>query len=254
VPPAGQVTQYRTDLDVWLRTPLIPHADTVTPTVRIRMHVRRTITAADTVSLTFTDVTDSSHFELPSIAAGTPWLGTTDDLLRGLTTETRIEAAGRGVTTRLIAAPALPPELPNLVRGIVGLALTCTRLSTFALPDHPVHPGDSWTDSLRYDLERPRALEGATVGGSGVGTATFRFERLETRDGRRIAVITSVARVDASAQDAVSSAAMSFSGTASVELGLDSGRLERAEMEIAGSMLTRAGPIPVRLHLTQQIR
>ena len=253
-PAVGQVTAYRTELHAWLRTPLLAQADTAVPTVRIVMFLQRTVTSADSTLLTFSDVTDSSRIDLPSFGVAVPWLVPRDDLMHGLTTETRIEAGGRGVTTRVVAAPALPPELPNLIRGIVTLAITGTRLATFALPDHPVSPGDTWTDSLRYDLDRPHELEAATVGGGGTGTATFRFERLETRAGRRIAILTAVAQADASAQETAGTAIIRFSGTARVELGLDAGRLERAEMDIAGAMLTRAGMIPVRLHLAQQAR
>ncbi len=252
-PPVGQSTPYRTDLTVWLRTPLLS-TDTVSPTATLRLYQRRTVTASDAAVLVFTDVTDSSSLAFPAFGGGVPVPGATGDLMRGLATETRIEAGGRGVATRLVAAPALPPGMPGILRGVVSLALTSTRLSTFALPDRPVRPGDTWTDSLRYDLERTPGLEETSLALGGIGTARIHFERLRVRSGRRIASLVAVAEADASTLEGGASATMRLTGTARIDLDLDAGRLERSEMDLAGSMLTRAGLVPVRLHLTQQAR
>jgi len=151
----------------------------------------------------------------------------------------------------VVAAPAVPAQLPSLLRGIIGLATSAARLTTFSFQDRPVVPGDRWTHTLRSELSGDRPLEATSVSGAGIGRAEFRFDHLERSGGRRIAVISATTQTDAAGQEPSASATLRFTGTARLELDLDTGTPIRTEMTVQGVMAGRTGSTPVRLHLVQ---
>jgi len=250
-PPVGQSTGYASDVATWVRSPLLAQADTTQPGVRIRMHERRAVIASDSASYTFRDVTDSSSFEIPALAGSMPWLAAAGDMLRGMVTETVVRSGRDAATTRVVSAPPVPPQLPALLRGVVGLAVAGTRLATFAFPAHPVAPGAAWTDTLRYELSRDPAATGEAARGTGIGIVRFRFERLERRDGHAVAIVVATTGGEAAAQEVGASATMTFTGTARLELDLDAALVTRTELDVEGTMVTRSGRIPLRMRLVQ---
>jgi len=252
-PSSGSV-KYRTDVDAWFTAVALSQGDPALPTVRIAVWATRTTTSDDSGRVVYTDVVDSSRFDLPRIRDVQPQLAPTSDLLRGMRIQTRTDPLGRGVTTRVLVAPNLPPDLPVLIRGAQGLAITGLRLATFSLPAAPARAGDTWTDSLRYQLGADRDLRNMLLTGGGVGEATFRLDRVESRGAARVAVVSAAGQVIAAAQDAATASTMVVSTTSEGELDVDSGRLLRARTEMSGPMATRLGIIPVRLVMvTQQI-
>jgi len=251
-PATGQIIHYRTDVDAWLSTPLLPQGDPALPTFRIALFSNRTATQPDSGTVIFSDVTDSSRFEMPRIRDVQPQLAPSGDYMRGMRTETLVDQRGRSVSTRVLAAPAMPADLPVLIRGMQSLALAGQRLSTFSLPPFPVRPGDTWTDSVSYDLGADQSVAGAMVTGGGAGLADFRFVRLEQRGAVRVAVLTATGRVSAGAQDVVSSTTLFVSATAEMDVDVATGQVIRSQMELSGPMATRLGMIPVRLRLVMQ--
>jgi len=248
-PAAGQVIRMRADMDAWLRTPLFAGADTTQPTAQVTSFITRIITSPDAQQIELTDHTDSSTFDFPAMRGMMPAAGS-GDLLRGMRTMSRLDPRARSVATMVVEAPNLPTGMPALIRGVQGLTVAIARLTTVSLPEQPVRPGDTWTDSLTFDLANVPGLTGVGVVGAGTGQATMRFERIEHRFGARIAVITAVATANAGAGDAAQAATLNISATSTVDLDLDAGRFVRSETLLAGPLVTRLGVIPVRVRAT----
>jgi hypothetical protein len=253
-PAVGQILHYRTDVDAWLNTQLLPQGDPALPTFRIALYTNRTATHPDSGMIIFTDVTDSSRFEMPRIRDVQPQLAPAGDYMRGMRTETLVDRRGRSVSTRVLTAPAMPQDLPVLIRGMQSLALTGQRLSTFSFPAFPIRPGDTWTDSVRYDLGADQSIAPALVTGGGAGLATFRFERIEQRGAVQVAVLTAAGRVSAGAQDVALSSTLIVSASAQMDVDVATGLVLRSQMDMQGPMATRLGTIPVRIRLVMQAR
>lgn len=251
-PAAGQVTRFRAVMDAWLRSPLFAGADTIQPTAHVTSYITRIVTTApDSQRIELTDHTDSSTFDFPALRGFMPAAGT-GDLLRGMRTMTRLDSRARGVATMVVEAPNLPTGMPALIRGVQGLTVAISRLASVSLPEQPVRPGDTWTDTLTFDLANVPGLTGVGVQGTGSGLATMRFERVEQRYGARIAVLTAVATANAGAADETQSATLNLSATSTVDLDLDAGRFVRSQTLLAGPLVTRLGVIPVRVRMTIQ--
>jgi hypothetical protein len=249
----NRTVRYRTEVDAWVRSPLLPAGDTAMPTMHILLWSVRTTDRPDSSGrIVFIDRTDSSHYDMPAIRAAMPEMATSGDLMRGMRTETRLDERGRGLTTRVLETPNMPQDLPVLVKGIQGLAVTTIRLGLFSLPDRPVEPGDTWNDSLRYDQQGAAGLQQTLVTAAGVGYATYRLERIETRAGQRVAVITSVAQINAGAQEPGQAASLQVSATATMDFNIDTGTLIRSQMDLSGPMATRVGVVPVRVRTALQ--
>lgn len=246
----GRPIRYRTEVETWLTSPSLAQGDAALPTFRLVLFTLRTAAVGDS-GLVFTEVTDSSAFDMPRLRSAQPQLATSGDFLRGMRTETRMDARGRSVTSRVIAAPNLTADL--LIRGMQSLAIAGLRLSTFSLPELPVGPGDTWTDSLRYELGTNQGLAGDIVTGGGAGQATFRFDRLERRGSARVALLSASGEVQMAGQapSAATATAMT-TATAQMELDVDTGRVLRSQAELSGPMATRLGIVPVRLRVTMR--
>src|SRR5262249_15269801 len=149
-PPIGQRTAYHSELAAWLDTPLLPPSDSATATMTLAWDLHRLVEASDSSDVTWLDIVDTSTFDMPAVRRTMPELGLAGDVLRGLRMRTRVTRTGRELSTEVLDAPALPPELPVLLRGLVSLAITSSRLTTFAVPDHAVRPGETWTDSVSF--------------------------------------------------------------------------------------------------------
>ena len=249
----NRTVRYHTEVDAWVRSPLLPAADTALPTMHIDLWSVRTTDQPDSAGrIVFIDRTDSSRYDMPAVRATMPAMATSGDLMRGMRTMTSLDARGRGVSTRVLETPNMPQDLPVLVKGIQGLAVTTIRLGLFSLPDRPVEPGDTWNDSLHYDQAGATGLQQTLVTAGGVGYATYRLERLETRAGVHIAVITAVSQITAGAQEPGQAATLQVSATATMDFNTDTGTLVRSEMDLTGPMQTRIGIIPVRVRTATQ--
>lgn len=252
-PVVNQTTRFRTEVDGWLQTPLMPAGDTAMPTVHITLFSTRTTDPRDSLGrYVFIDLTDSSRYDMPAVRALQPQAATNGDLLRGMRTQTTMDAHGRGLLTRVLETPNMPQDLPILVKGIQSLAVTTIRLSMFSLPEAPARPGDTWSDSLHYDQSASAGLQQSMVTAAGVGIANYRFERIENRGGQRIAVITTVARINAGAQEPGQAATLLVTASGQMDFNVDTGRLVRTQMDLVGPMATRIGLIPVRIRMAMQ--
>ena len=249
----NRTVRYRTEVDAWVRSPLLPAGDTAMPTMHILLWSVRTTDQPDSAGhIVLIDRTDSSLYDMPAIRATLPQMATSGDLMRGMRTMTTLDDRGRGLTTRVLETPNMPQDLPVLVKGIQGLAVTTIRLAIFSLPERPVEPGDTWNDSLRYDQAGATGLQQTLVTAGGVGYATYRLERVEMRAGQRVAVITTVAQINAGAQEPGQAATLQVTATATMDFNVDTGTLIRSQMDLSGPMATRIGLVPVRVRTAMQ--
>ena len=249
----NQTTRFRTEIDGWVRSPLLPAGDTALPTMHITLFSTRTTIAPDSQGrLAFVELTDSSRYDMPAVRAYQPAMATSGDLMRGMRTQTTMDAAGRGLVTRVLETPNMPQDLPVLVKGIQSLAVTSIRLAMFSLPETPARPGDTWSDSLRYDQAGAAGLQQTLISAGGVGVSNYRFERVETRAGRRIAVISATARINAGAQEPGQAATLMVTANATMDFDIEAGTLVRTQMDLSGPMATRIGLIPVRIRMAMQ--
>lgn len=236
----GQSQHFLTVVEVWLTA---APADSLPPAFRLIQFTARTGSQEDG-GLVLTDVTDSSRVETPSSTGAQ--LPPPADMLRNLRTLTRLDDRGRSVSTRIQYAPQPTAEGQFMLRAVQPLAVAGIRLSIIGLPEQPVRPGDSWTDSLRFDLAAEGATPGALVTGGGAGSGSYRLERIEARGTSRVAIVTAVGEVRAAGATAP------IAATARMELDVDTGLLVRSDAELAGPMTTRMGTMPVRVRLSQR--
>lgn len=249
----NRTMQFRTEIDGWVRSPLMPAGDSATPTMHITMFSTRTTIAPDSAGrLSFVDLTDSSRYDMPSMRQYQPSNTPSGDLMRGMRTQTTMDPSGHGLVTRVLDTPNMPQDLPVLVKGIQSLAVTSIRLAMFSLPSAPARPGDTWSDSLKYDQAGAAGLQQTLVSAAGVGVANYRLERIENRAGRRIAVISAVAQINAGAQEPGQAATLFVSATAQMDFDVDAGTLVRSQMDLSGPMATRIGTIPIRIRMAMQ--
>ena len=239
-PPAGQAQHLQTVVEVWLTA---APADSTPPILRLTQFSARSGTRDDS-GLVFTDVIDSSRIETPSSAGGQ--VPPPRDMLRSLRTVTRLDDRGRSVAARIQYAPQPAPEDQFMLRALQPLAVAGTRLAIIGLPEQPVRPGDSWTDSLRFDLSTDQATSGALVTVGGTGNGRYRLERVETRGTSRVAILTAVGEVRAAGSTEP------IAATARMELDVDTGLLLRSDAELSGLMTTRMGSTPARVRLSQR--
>ncbi len=247
---AGRSLRYHTEIEAWLKSPIIPAIDTLQATVTVSLYARWTFSTNDsTGTLSFAEFVDSSHVDLPQLRALNPGSVPHGDELRGMRAITRMDTRGRNVTSRVIDAPNLVGDLSQISRGAEGLAIISLRMAVLALPAAPVRPGESWTDSLRYDEAGAVDIQSslATVGGRGL--ATFRLERIETRGSSQVAVISTVATINAGASQPGAAAALTISANGRMDFDINQGTLLRSQMDMTGPMMTRGGMIPVHVHL-----
>lgn len=123
----------------------------------------------------------------------------------GPTRTMRVTVAPNGTLT----AGSLTADLPHRTT----IVPVFTTRSLVDLPDHPVHPGDTWTNRATAEtFALPLSLQ---------YDAHSRFDRLETIAGRRTAVIVTTARFDLAAVKPPSpqpgdGLTLEFTGTADV--------------------------------------
>src|SRR5204863_10089488 len=113
----NRTSQFRTEIDAWVRSPLLPAADTAAPTMHITLFSTRTTIEPDSAGrLVFVELTDSSRYDMPAVRAYQPQMASGGDLMRGMRTQTTMDASGRGLVTRVLDTPNMPQDLPALVQ------------------------------------------------------------------------------------------------------------------------------------------
>jgi hypothetical protein len=196
-PPVGQVTRYRTVTRAW------PSGDTTAAPMMTTLYSTRTIQSKSGTDLVVRTVMDSTAVAMPG-GGGRTGMG---DMMRGMAIVQHMDLHGRVVSTEVTPPPGLPPQVAGMMQRSAG----ANENRGAVMPDRPMSPGSTWTDSV------------VTAAGGGRGgptqvvfIVTYRLERVARSGGSRLATIS----MRGSRPDG---AAGSFSGE--MVLDLDAGRL-----------------------------
>lgn len=237
----GQARHIRLALDnfVHLGPGEPPSGDSAPPTMRMIQFATESVTAVSGDTITVVRVTDSSRMNMPGLDPSSAMF---DSLGRGMTITTKMDSRGRAISTEIRGSPWLDQQMASLRRLLPGTDTsgTASRGTFTRLPDRPVRVGETWADTS----SPPQALGGPT----GAVVTTCRLERIETRGGRRVAIIvfdvvTPPMRLDTPMR--ISSGPMHTIGE--LQLDLDAGWVVGLSMTMTGSTHTAMGDVSMRM-------
>jgi hypothetical protein len=221
-----------------------PSGDSARPTMRMIQFATESVTAVSGDTMTVALVTDSSRMEMPGLNVPGAMLDSLNSL--SLTMTTRMDSRGRVLSFEMKGSPRLNAQMASIRRMLPGSDTPgeAARGTFTRLPDRPVRVGETWADTSSL----PRALGGP----GGAVVATCRLERIETRAGRRVAVISSDMVTPPMALDRpmrVSSGPMHTVGE--VQLDLGAGWIVSRSMTMTGSTHTEMGDVSMRMVMRQ---
>ncbi len=209
-PAVGQVTRYKTTSQAWTT------GDTTAAPMVTTAYTTRTVVSMDGPNYVVRTTFDST---VSSAAQGR-------DPMRGMAITQHMDPRGRILATEMTPPPGLPPFVASMMqrnsssnsnRGVV-------------VPDHPLNPGDTWTDTM------------ATSGDGGRGRpapvtfiVTYKLERVEGR--------TAVLSMNGAEQGGMN-------GTVTGEMTIDLGAGRLARMTSSSVFQAQQGGGPMRVKTT----
>jgi hypothetical protein len=166
-PPDGQATRYRLTMEMFMTGgPMASMiTDTSLPVTRMTLHQTRTVTARSGDQVTFRETTDSASIESPAMPQMAQMMEQSAGILRGMVAEQVMTTRGKLVSQRVVNRPARPASPAGPMPGPNADNMRMPVM----LPERPVRPGDSWSDTT--------TIKGDHGTMSMVGK--FRFERME---------------------------------------------------------------------------
>jgi hypothetical protein len=171
-PPVGQVSRYRMEGTMWMVAGADVAIDTTRPTMIQVMYATETVADSGAGIRAITRLIDSSQMELR--AGPSPWPPGTD-LFRGTVITRVVDADGGILSVGVVPGPNLPPVMAPRLGEPEELRW---------LPNRRVRVGDTWSDTITVSAGGAGTARSSTV------TVTYRLERLEARDGSRVAVLS----------------------------------------------------------------
>ncbi|MGA2384734.1 MAG: hypothetical protein ABSG61_15020 [Gemmatimonadales bacterium] len=239
-PPVGQVVHYRTITQSWLAGMGGP--DTTVPATQTAMYMTRTVTGMDGDARVVATVVDSSLTEMPGMPGMAAMIArVARDAMRGMTITQKIDARGRVLSSDVKLPQGAPAQSGQ------GTTRTPGRIGP-VFPEGPVHPGDTWTDSMITSTSAGRGQQvESTV------RLTLKLERVEQQGGSRVAIVSVNGTVQA---DSVGGAARQglTAGTMTGEMAIEveTGRVTRSTSDLQATMQTQRGPMPTRSKTTME--
>jgi len=232
-PPVGNVVRYRTVTQTWTAG---MSRDTTVPTTQMTMYTTRTVTGMDGTARVVTTVVDSTKNEMPAMGPmGAFAARMARDVMRGMSITQKIDERGRILSTEVT-----PPQ------GVQGQAAQGAARNTGrigpALPERPVHPGDTWTDTMVSSSSAGRGQQIETT-----ILLTLKLERVEQQAGTRVAIISMNGTVKVDSAGGASRQGMtSGTMTGEVAVALDTGRVTRTTSDFNAVVQTERGTMPLR--------
>jgi hypothetical protein len=224
-PPVGQITHYRTVSHVWAT------GDTTTAPMGSTLYTTRTVMAMDGPNYVVKTVTDSTVTTMPGGGGGRPGMG--GDMMRGMAITQHMDPRGHVLSTEITPPPGLPPMVANLMQRNSG---SNENRGQAVLPERPITPGTTWTDSM------------VTSAGGGRGrptpvvfVVTYRFERVERSGGARLAIIS---------MNGTRAGGLNGTVTGELALDLDGGRLARMTSNM--TVQAQEGGSAMRMRMTME--
>jgi len=229
-PTVGQVTRYRTMNQMWMS------GDTSAAPVVSTLYSTRTVMAMDGANYVVKTVMDSTITAMPGGGeggrGGRPGMG--GDMMRGMTITQHVDPRGRVLSSEVAPPPGLPPMVANMMRRTTGSGGDNNR-SQAVMPEGPISPGATWTDSMISSSGGGRGQQRQVV-----FIVTYRFERVDREGGHRVAVIS----MNGSPQVGVTGTV-----TGQMAVDLDAGRL--AHMETRTAIQSESGTT-MRMQMTME--
>lgn len=249
-PRVGQSRHVRVEMDNFMRFGAgeLSSGDSARPTIHIVQFATESVTAVSGDTITVALITDSSRVETPGMQFLPPAM--LDSLApRGMTITTKMDSRGRTISTETKGSPRLDEQMAMARRMFPALdSARSPEASDGALgrlPDHPVRVGDTWADTSSL----PRVL----ASGGGKAVSTYRFERIETRGGHRVAVISSemvTPPMTVEQPMRVTTGLMHTAGE--LQIDLDAGWIVRRSMVVTASTHLEMGDMFMRM-VTRQV-
>lgn len=224
-------------------------ADTAQPALRMTMHVTDTVVEVSGDTVTVRQVVDSVAAASPALPTEGPAAEEGLGEILGMRTVMRTTTRGRPVSVEVIGGP------PGAAAGFGGMggfgapgAAAPGQSQPVVLPEHPVRVGDTWSDSLDLGwMVGAMAGEGAGAPRfTGYARSTYRLERLETRRGALIAVVSSSTTM---LIDVAGLMTMTMGMTGETELNLSLGVHSAGRSSASGQMVGPMGEIPMRMEV-----
>jgi len=224
-PPVGQVTRYRTANQMWAS------GDTSAAPALSTLYSTRTIMAMDGANYVVKTVMDSTVTAMAGGGGGRPGMG--GDMMRGMTVTQHTDPRGRVLSTEITPPPGLPPMVANLLQRNSGAS---NNRSTAVMPEGPISPGYTWTDSMVTSASAGRGRQTQVV-----FIVTYKLERVERTGGARLAIIS----MNGSQQGGLTGTV-----TGDMALDLDAGRL--AHMVTNMTVQSQEGGSVMRMRMTME--
>jgi hypothetical protein len=232
-PPVGNVVHYRAVTQTWTAG---MSRDTTVPTTQMTVYTTRTVTGMDGAARVVTTAVDSTKNEMPGMGPmGGFAARLARDVMRGMTITQRIDERGR-----ILSSEVTPPQGMQ-AQAAQGAARNTGRVGP-ALPEGPVSPGATWTDTMVSSSAAGRGQQTETT-----ILLTLKLERVEQQAGARVAVISmnGTVKVDsagAAARRGITSGTM----TGEAVIALDTGRMIRTTSDFHAVMESDRGSMPLR--------
>lgn len=270
-PPQGQVTKYLNEMQMWAQNPMMQMADTTVPMMVQRMWMTKTVTAAEGEVRTVQSVTDSVTQEMPAIRAMMEARGMGGmagamgggnqfaNMMRGMVLTQRIAPNGKVISTETQA-----PNMSAQMQETVGKQQGGVGRGGIIFPAGAIRVGDTWSDSQSVVQQQGGPAAGGGRGGRGgrggdggeamntVWRMTFRLDRIESRGGMRVAMISMNGSISA-AGDAQAGMGGSVSGTITGQLEADVGS-SRLLSSVVDMNMTMGQMGPMRMHMTSTLQ
>ena len=267
-PPQGQVTRYLNDMQMWAQNPMMQMADTTLPMMVQRMWMTKTVTAVEGEVRTVQSVTDSVTQEMPAIRAMMEARGMGGmagamgggnqfaNMMRGMVLTQRIAPNGKVISTETQA-----PNMSAQMQETVGKQQGGVGRGGIIFPAGAIRVGDTWSDSQNVVQPQGGPAMGGRRGGRGGGGGeamntvwrmTFRLDRIESRGGMRVAVISMTGTISA-AGDAQTGMGGSVSGTITGQLETDVGS-SRLLSSVVDVNMTMGQMGAARMHMTSALQ
>ena len=225
--------------------------DTTVPFTRTTIYSTRTLLGSAGDTLTFQEVIDSAKMESPAMPQMGAMMGAQIQMMKGQTTTTKMSNRGRVYSSDVsggMAAMGGPGGGPGMggPGGRPGMGGPGRRpggmgggnrggRSPLLLPEQPVRPGDTWSDSMNIDASGDQPAQSIR--------GTFKLERVDNRGGARVAVISwnGVMTTTTPMGQQVMNA------TSELDLDLTASRLASMTMTMRGSLQSPQGEMPVKM-------
>lgn len=239
----GQTNHYQTVMNMFMMGGPMA-GDTSQPMTRMTMNTTRTLESVTGDTLTFNETVDSAKMESPAMPQMAAMMGGVAGRLRGQVTTTKMDGRARIFSTEVQRANGGDAAAGGAGRGGRGGMMGGggnNQRPMFLLPERPVRVGETWQDSV--------IIPGAGMEGPSNFLATYKLERVDTRGGTRIAVVS----MDGTMATSAASGPQRWSVRGQFQIDLTAGRLAAFDMTMTGTANMQGQEVPVRMVLSQNL-